>query len=88
MSNTTQLLSHSYNMNNQSKPLVRTNVAMSGNIQMIVDTNYKVKFSRLTGSFANNANEIEFDSIGGSFADNAVKTWARLCMSAEDIFAV
>ena len=84
----TQLLSHSHNMNNQSKPLVRTNVAMSGNIQMIVDTNYKVKFSRLTGSFANNANEIEFDSIGGSFADNAVKTWARLCMSAEDIFAV
>lgn len=72
----------------QSKPLVRTNVAMSGNIQMIVDTNYKVKFSRLTGSFAKSANELEFDSIGGSYADNAVKTWSRLCMAAEDIFEV
>lgn len=64
----------------ESKPLFRTNTALSGDVQCIVDANNKVKFTTLT-----NATSLEFDSNKGSYASNAAALWSSLRMGISKI---
>jgi hypothetical protein len=65
------------------KPLIRTNTALSGNVQLIVDESYKCKYNTLT----DNVN-VDMPSTEATYAYNASKLWSSLKMGNESIFNV
>lgn len=69
----------------KAQPLVRANVSLSGNVQMIVDANYGIKFAPLVDV---NDNNFELASTGGTYADNATKLWKQLRYGMSQIFDV
>lgn len=63
---------------------MRTNVALTGNVQMIVDAADNVKFAPLS----NSSSTLELESDKSSYAKQACKLWSTLRLGAANIFNV